>query len=77
MCEDRSNQCAHVQPCLILCVPMDCSSPGSSVMEFPRQEYWNGLSFPAQADLLDPEIKPASLALVGNSLPLPPGKPWE
>ena len=29
------------------CDPMDCSLPGSSVMGFPRQEYWSGLPFPS------------------------------
>ena len=28
-------------------------------MEFPRQEYWSGLPFPAPGDLPDPGIKPA------------------
>ena len=31
-------------------------------MEFSRQEYWRGLSFPPPGDLPDPEIKPPSLA---------------
>ena len=35
------------QSCLILCNPMDCSPPGSSVLEFSRQEYWSGLPFPS------------------------------
>ena len=30
-----------------LCDPMDCSPPGSSVMGFPRQEYWSALPFPS------------------------------
>ena len=37
--------------------------------EFSRQDYWNGLSFPAPGDLPCPGIKPASLnssALVGR-----------
>ena len=37
-------------------------------MEFSRQEYWSGLSFPSLADLPNPGIKLASLmtlALVG------------
>ena len=34
------------QLCLTLCDPMDCSPPGSSAMEFSRQEYWSGLPFP-------------------------------
>ena len=45
-------------------------------MEFPRQEYWRGLSFPSPGDLSDPGIKPASSALQADSLPPElPGKP--
>ena len=29
-------------------------------MEFSRQEYWNGLSFPSPGDLLHPGIEPVS-----------------
>ena len=32
-------------------------------MGFPRQEYWSGLLFPSLGHLLDPGIKPGSLAL--------------
>ena len=38
-------------------------------MGFPRQEYWNGLSFPSPEDLPNPEIEPksrAALALGGR-----------
>ena len=31
-------------------------------MEFFRQEYWNGLSFPPPGDLPDPGSEPVSLA---------------
>ena len=31
-------------------------------LEFPRQEYWSGLSFPTPGDLPNPGIKPTSLA---------------
>ena len=31
-------------------------------MQFPRQEYWSGLPFPSPGDLLEPGIKPTSLA---------------
>ena len=37
-------------------------------MGFSRQEYWGELPFPSPADLLDPGIKPLSLALVADSL---------
>ena len=30
-------------------------------MEFPRQEYWSGLPFPAPGDLSNPGIEPSSL----------------
>ena len=38
-------------------------------MEFSRQEYWSGLSFPPPGDLPNPGIEPLSLvspALVGG-----------
>ena len=31
-------------------------------MEFSRQEYWSGLTFPTPGDLLDPGIGPMSLS---------------
>ena len=52
------------------CDPMYCSLPGSLSMEFLRQEYWSGLPFPTPRDLTDPGIKPKSLALANDSLPL-------
>ena len=42
---------------------MDCSLPGSSVMEFSRQEYWSGLPFPSPGDLPDPGNEPGSPTL--------------
>ena len=45
-------------------------------MEFPRQEYWSGLSFPSPGDLPDPGIEPGSPAFQADALPSkPPGKP--
>ena len=38
-------------------------------MEFSRQEYWRGLSFPSPGDLRNPGIKPRSPALQADSLP--------
>ena len=35
------------QSCPTLCDPMDCNLPGFQSMEFSRQEYWIGLSFPS------------------------------
>ena len=37
-------------------------------MGFPRQEYGSGLPFPSPGDLLDPGIKPGSLALEADAL---------
>ena len=37
---------------LTLCSPMDCSPPGSSCMEFSRQEYWVGCHFLLQGIFL-------------------------
>ena len=51
----------HTQLCLILCDPMDCTSPVSSVHGFSRREYWSGLPFPSAGDLPHPGIKPTSL----------------
>ena len=45
-------------------------------MEFSRQEYWSGLSFPSPGDLPDPGIEPRNPALQAISLLTePPGKP--
>ena len=38
-------------------------------MEFSRQEYWSGLSFPSPGDFLNPGIEPGSPALQADSLP--------
>ena len=73
--------CVHPQSCLGPCDPMDCSLPGSSVMEFSRQEYWNRLPFPPPGDLADPGTEPASPvlpALAGGFFTTePPGKPHQ
>ena len=45
-------------------------------MEFSRQEYWSGLSFPSPGDPPDPGIKSRFPALQVDSSPSePPGKP--
>ena len=41
--------CVCALSCLPLCDSMDCSLPG--FMEFSRQEYWSGLSFPSPGHL--------------------------
>ena len=45
-------------------------------MEFSRQEYWNGLSFPTPEDPVDPEIEPtAPLSAGGFFTAESPGNP--
>ena len=39
-------------------------------MEFSRQEYWSGLTFPSPGDLSDQRTEPIFPALQANSLPL-------
>ena len=44
-------------------------------MEFSKQEYLSGLTFPSPGDLPKPGIKPRSPELQADSLPSePPGK---
>ena len=44
-------------------------------MEFSRQEYWSGLSFPSPGDLPDPGIEPRSPILQADNVSSePPGK---
>ena len=52
-----------LQSCPILCDPVDCSLPGSSVHGFSRQEYWSGLPCPPPGDLPEPGMEPTSLML--------------
>ena len=41
--------------------PEDCSSPGSCLQGFSRQEYWGGLPWPHPGDLPNPGIEQRSL----------------
>ena len=63
-----------------LCDPIDRTPPGSSLLEFSRQEYWGRLPFPSPGHLPDSGIEPMFLVsslLQVDTLPLvPPGKPW-
>ena len=69
---------SHVRLCVTLCT---IAHQAPLFMGFPRQKYWNGLSFPFPGELLDPRIKPRSPVLQTVSCieaePLliePPGK---
>ena len=48
------------------CVLLYCQ--GFVSMEFSRQEYWSGESFPSPGDLPDPGIEPMSPELQADSL---------
>ena len=52
--------CMYAQWCLTLAHQAPLS------VEFPRQEYWNGLPFLPPGDLPDPGIKPVFLAFAGG-----------
>ena len=60
-------------------VPWTVTRQAPQSMEFSRQKYWSGLSFPPPGDLPDAGIKPVSLAppalAVGFFTTGPPGKP--
>ena len=64
----------YVCACMSLCAcsvlsdsatPQTVACQASLSMEFSRQEYWSGLSFPPPEDLPDPRIEPMSFALAG------------
>ena len=65
--------CSVAQSCPTVCNPMDCSPPTRLLlsMEFSRQEYWSGVSFPPPGDLPNPGVGPASPALAGVPLRKP------
>ena len=67
------------QLCPTLCLPMDYSLPGSSVHGVLQARILEWLPFPSPGDLLNPGIKPVSLAspaLAGGFFTTePPGKP--
>ena len=49
-------------------IPLTVAHQTPLSMGFPKQEYWNGLSFPSPGDIPDPVIKSASPALQADSL---------
>ena len=54
--------CSVIQLSPILCDPLDCSPPDSSVLGISQQEYWSGLPFPTPGNLPHPGIEITSLA---------------
>ena len=57
--------CLVAKSCPTLCDLIDYSPPGSSV-QFPRQEYWNGLSFLSPGNFPDLGIESTSPAWAGR-----------
>ena len=57
-----------------LCSPWTVAHQAPLSVGFFRQKYWSGLPFPFPGDLPDPGIKPTSLALQVDSLPLSSGE---
>ena len=45
----------------VFVIPWTVARQAPLSMEFSRQEYWSGLSFPTPGDLPNPETEPASL----------------
>ena len=64
--------CMHVctfSPVQLSLIPWTAPCQTPLTMEFTRQEYWSGLSFPSPGDLPDPGIKTVSVmspALAGK-----------
>ena len=52
--------------------PRTVAPQASLSVGFSRQEYWSGLPCPPSGHLLNPGIKPRSLALQADSLPSEP-----
>ena len=60
----------------LFATPRTVAYKASLSMEFSRQVYWSGLSFPSPGDLPDPGIEPKSPALRADALTSElPGKP--
>ena len=59
-----------VKACPILCDPMDCSLPGSSVHGISGARTLEWLPDPPPGDRPHPGIEPVSPALQADSLPL-------
>ena len=65
------------QLCLILCNPVDCSPPGSSVHGVLQARMLKCVAIPFPGDCANPGFKPKSPAFQEDSLlSKPPGKPY-
>ena len=57
-------RCCHVR---LFATPWSVAHQAPLSMEFSRQEYWGGLSFPSPEDLPNPGIEPRSPALQADA----------
>ena len=69
--------CSVVQSCLILVTPWTAAHQAPLSLEFPRQKYWSGLSFPSPGDLLTQGSNPCLLRLVHWQVDLYRWATWE
>ena len=59
-----------LQSRLTLCDPTDyIAHQAPPSMEYSRQEYWNGLSFPSPGDFPNPGMEPGSPTFRADALP--------
>ena len=66
---------SHVQ---LFVAPWTVAYQASPSMEFSRQEYWSGLSFPSPGDFPELGVELRSPAMQADTSPSePPGKPTE
>ena len=63
-CRKVKSESEVAQSCPTLRNPMDCSLPGSSSMEFSRQEYWSGVPLPSPMTNLDSILKSRDITLL-------------
>ena len=71
--QESTCMCAKsLQSCSILCDPMDCSPPGSSVHRISKARILGQVAIPSPRDLPDPGIKPGSPGLQADSVPFEP-----
>ena len=64
------NACVCAQSCLTLCIPMDCSPPGSAVHGLFQARIIEQVAISYSRDLPHPGMEPTSPALQADSLPL-------
>ena len=73
MCSEDACILSHFSCIWLFVIPWTVAHQAPLSMEFTRQEYWSGLSWPPPGDLPNPGIEPTSLmspVLQAGSLPL-------